>query len=98
MEASGFSAAPASGWPSGIWSNGETAWVADLDDTRLYAYCRSDGERQPATDIAYLRRFPRTIVGGDELMVVSGTSEWARRASGLRVQVGWTSHSGLKSF
>ena len=27
-------------------------WVADLDDARLYAYSRADGERQPAKDIA----------------------------------------------
>ena len=27
-------------------------WVADLDDARLYAYNRADGERQPAKDIA----------------------------------------------
>ena len=37
--------------PSGLWSDGETAWVADLDDARLYAYQRADGERQPAKDI-----------------------------------------------
>ena len=48
----GFSLAPENSRPSGIWSDGETAWVADLDDARLYAYRRSDGERQPAKDIA----------------------------------------------
>ena len=52
VEASGFTLAPENSRPSGIWSDGETAWVADLDDARLYAYRRSDGERQPAQDIA----------------------------------------------
>ena len=28
----GFSLAPENGRPSGIWSDGATAWVADLDD------------------------------------------------------------------
>ena len=49
---SGFPLAPENRKPSGIWSDGETAWVADLDDARLYAYPRSDGERQPGKDIA----------------------------------------------
>ena len=48
----GFSLSAENGRPSGIWSDGETAWVADLDDARLYAYRQSDGERQPAKDIA----------------------------------------------
>ena len=48
----GFPLAPENSRPSGIWSDGETAWVADLDDARLYAYRQSDGERQPAQDIA----------------------------------------------
>ena len=50
--AAGFPLAPENSRPSGIWSDGETAWVADLDDARLYAYRRGDGERQPAKDIA----------------------------------------------
>ena len=52
MEAAGFPLAPENSRPSGIWSDGETAWVADLDDARLYAYRRIDGEREPAKDIA----------------------------------------------
>ena len=47
----GFSLAPENGSPSGIWSDGETAWVADLADARLYAYRREDGERQGEKDI-----------------------------------------------
>ena len=48
----GFSLAPGNGRPSGIWSDGATAWVADLDDAKLYAYRRLDGSREPERDIA----------------------------------------------
>ena len=50
-EAAGFPLARANSRPSGIWSDGETAWVADLDDAKLYAYRRTDGARQPGRDI-----------------------------------------------
>jgi hypothetical protein len=36
-----------------------------------------------------LRKYPFTILGGEELAVVSGISEWARRVRELRVQFGW---------
>lgn len=45
--------------------------------------------------IFYLRKYPRTIVHGDELMVVSGISEWARRVRELRVEFGWSIISGI---
>ena len=48
----GFSLAPENSSPSGIWSDGQTAWVADLADARLYAYSLEDGQRQPEKDIA----------------------------------------------
>ena len=47
----GFSLAPDNASPSGIWSMEGTAWVADVDDAKLYAYQRSDGSRQPERDI-----------------------------------------------
>ena len=50
-EQSGFPLDPENSSPSGIWSDGETAWVADIEDARLFAYQRSDGERQPEKDI-----------------------------------------------
>ncbi len=31
--------------PRGIWSNGETIWVADNEDDKLYAYNLADGRR-----------------------------------------------------
>jgi hypothetical protein len=43
----------------------------------------------------YLRKYHRSIVEGDELMVVSGIGEWARRLRELRVQFGWWIYSGV---
>ena len=45
--------------------------------------------------LSYLRKYPLTIVEGDELMVVSGIGEWARRVRQLRVQFGWWIYSGV---
>jgi hypothetical protein len=45
--------------------------------------------------LAYLRRYPHLVVDGDELMVVSGIAEWARRLRELRVQLGWSIYSGV---
>lgn len=44
--------------------------------------------------IAYLRKYTFQIVDGDELMVISGIGEWARRLRELRVQFGWWIYSG----
>jgi 5-methylcytosine-specific restriction endonuclease McrA len=43
----------------------------------------------------YLLRYPFTVISGEELMVVSGIQEWARRLRELRVQFGWPIVSGL---
>ncbi len=45
--------------------------------------------------IAYFKRYPRMVINGDELMVVSGIAEWARRVRELRVQFGWSIYSGM---
>ncbi|MET3124826.1 hypothetical protein AAKU67_004448 [Oxalobacteraceae bacterium GrIS 2.11] len=45
--------------------------------------------------IFYLKKYPRKIIHGDELMVVSGIGEWARRVRELRVQQGWSIISGV---
>ena len=37
--------------PRGIWSDGETMWVVDADDGKVYAYSMPDGLRQPSRDI-----------------------------------------------
>lgn len=44
--------------------------------------------------LAYLLKYPRTIIHGDELMVVAGISEYARRIRELRVQFGWSVLNG----
>lgn len=45
--------------------------------------------------IAYLQRYPMTLIDGDELLVISGIGEWARRVRELRVQFGWWIYTGL---
>lgn len=43
----------------------------------------------------YLRAYPGAIIDGDELLVVSGIQEYARRVRELRVQFGWAIVSGV---
>ncbi|PFH09726.1 5-methylcytosine-specific restriction endonuclease McrA [Collimonas sp. PA-H2] len=45
--------------------------------------------------IFYLKKYPERIIKGDELMVVSGISDWPRRVRELRVQQGWAIISGV---
>lgn len=45
--------------------------------------------------LSYLLKYPGTIIDGDELMVVSGIQEYARRLRELRVQFGWPVFSGV---
>ncbi len=45
--------------------------------------------------LCYFRKYPSTIIDGEEIMVVSGISEWARRVRELRVQFGWSIISGV---
>ena len=83
----GFSLAPENSTPSGIWSDGETAWVADLDDARLYAYQREGGERQPGKDMA-TGPAPMGLWSDGETLWVAGLGGglWAHRVSdGLRL-------------
>ena len=40
--------------PKGLWSDGTTLWVADLDDARLYAYDLATLARDPAKDVTTL--------------------------------------------
>lgn len=58
----------------------------------------SKDEAKSARDriIAYLRKYPFKVIAGDELMVVSGIQEYARRARELRVQFGWWIFSGVR--
>lgn len=46
--------------------------------------------------LAYFRKYPSTVLSSEELMVVAGISEYARRIRELRVEMGWpilTGHS-----
>lgn len=45
--------------------------------------------------LAYLRKYAFTIIAGEELAVVSGIGEWARRVRQLRVEFGWSILTGL---
>ena len=45
--------------------------------------------------IAYLRKYPVKVINGDELVVISGIGEWARRVRELRVEFGWWIYSGV---
>jgi len=43
----------------------------------------------------YFKKYPAVIISGDELLVVSGIQEYARRVRELKVQFGWSIVSGL---
>jgi len=45
--------------------------------------------------LCYFRKYPYIIIKGDELMVISGIQEYARRVRELRVQFGWAIVSGV---
>ncbi len=45
--------------------------------------------------LAYFIKYPMTALDGEELMVVSGIGEYARRVRELRVQFGWRIASGV---
>lgn len=55
------------------------------------------GARMSAREriLAYLRAFPGQVIDGDELMIVAGISEYARRLRELRVEEGWPILSGM---
>jgi len=45
--------------------------------------------------LAYFREYPRTVIHGDELMVVSGIQDYPRRVRELRREYGWSIASGV---
>lgn len=45
--------------------------------------------------LRYFLRYPLTVISGDELRIISGIQEYARRVRELRVQYGWPIASGL---
>lgn len=45
--------------------------------------------------LEYLKRFPQQVIPGDEIKVVAGISEWARRVRELRKKFGWAIVTGM---
>jgi hypothetical protein len=43
----------------------------------------------------YFLKYPRTIIPGEELMVVGGIDDWARRVRELRTEAGWAIATGV---
>ena len=62
----------ANGYPTGIWSDGTTMWVADFEDAKLYAYRMSDRSRDSGKD------FTLDAANGSPVGIWSdGTTMWA---------------------
>jgi len=55
---------------------------------------RADASAGRDRILYYLLKYPKRIIKGDELMVVSGIQDWPRRVRELRVQFGWAIISG----
>lgn len=45
--------------------------------------------------LEYFKLHPRQVIKGDELFVVAGIDDWARRLRELRVEKGWPIYSGV---
>ena len=60
------------GDPGDIWSDGETLWVADTQDSMLYAYRLGTGERDSAKDFNTLAANHSTTWG----VWSDGTTIW----------------------
>jgi len=69
--------------------------VHKLSDLGCSLVAETDASSARERILFYMRKYPQTIVTGDELYVVSGIGEWARRVRELRVQFGWPLISGL---
>ena len=69
---SDFTLDAANGYPTGIWSDGTTMWVADFEDAKLYAYRMSDRSRDSGKD------FTLDAANGSPVGIWSdGTTMWA---------------------
>ena len=69
---SDFILAAANGYPTGIWSDGTTMWVADFKDHKLYAYRMADRSRDSGKD------FTLDAANGSPVGIWSdGTTMWA---------------------
>lgn len=55
----------------------------------------TDAVSARARILFYFRKYPQTVINGDELLVVSAIQEYARRVRELRVQFGWSIINGV---
>ncbi len=53
-----------------------------------------DGDAARDRILLYFKKYPFTVIAGEELMVVAGIQDWPRRTRELRVQFGWFIVSG----
>ena len=60
-------------WPQGIWSDGETMWVADFFDEKIYAYDLATKARVPGKDFDTLKAAGNTWPQG---IWSDGTTMW----------------------
>ena len=68
--------------PAGIWSDGETLWVAEFSEKTIHAYRLSDGEREAGRDIAPAKKnLLRAGLWSD------GETLWVTESFGDRVYV-----------
>ncbi|WP_028865060.1 HNH endonuclease [Psychromonas aquimarina] len=65
--------------------------LRDLGSSLIH---EEDAESAKGRVLAYLRKYPATLLHGDELMIVAGISEYARRIRELRKEMGWPILSG----
>lgn len=56
---------------------------------------KADADSGRERILAYLRKYTLTVIGGEELAIVSGINDWPRRVRELRVEYGWSILSGL---
>ena len=56
---------------------------------------RSDASSARNRILFYFKKYPQIVINGDELLVVSGIQEYARRVRELRVEFGWSIISGI---
>ena len=68
-------------WPTGIWSDGSTTWVADGTDGKIYAY-NADGTRDPSQDFNTLQTAGNTTPFG---IWSNGTTMWVGDASKKKI-------------
>ena len=59
----------------------------------LIPYEKASAARQRI--LFYLKKYPKNVIKGDELMVVAGIGDWPRRVRELRVEFGWSIVNGI---